>query len=343
MKYIKKVGILLGIALVLQLSTLLYIEKYYLVEKKDIGSDKLIKTRGKNGETAKVKIPKAAENIEVSGDGKYVAYYENTDLKVVNVETLEIDKMKFEDNTKVSLFKWVPGKERIILGGKQEDKYKSSIIFAYLDLKEKNNYKPLGIINMADKKSEVGEIECSDSDGVIYVKINNAGSRYSIYKLNGDGSVQKIQLKTYSIGNIEIMKKEDKLFYEDSALNKIYTYGTGKNIDMKGLGKVSLLSVDKEDNIYIAQIENDKIKKMYWGKQDKSVEQWESVVPKDVIDIKDIKFNMDGRVFVNNNLKGMVTEISTGKETYYKGTFLQLYAEGVASISGEYLTRTKFN
>jgi len=342
MRYIKKIGILLGIALVLQLSVLLYIEKYYLVEKKDIGSDNLTKQRGKNGELGKVKIPKTAEHIEVSGDGRYVAYYEDTDLKVVNVDTLEVSKMKFEDNTKVSLFKWVPGKERIILGGKQEDKYKSSIIFAYLDLKEKDNYKALGTINLSDKKSEASEIECSDSDNVVYVKINSTGSRNSIYRLNGNGSVEKIQLKNYSIGNIEIMKKEDKLLYEDSALNKIYTYGTGKTIDMKGLGKVRLLSVDKEDNIYIAQIENDKVKKMYWGKQSKSVEQWDSVVPKEEIDIKDIKFNMDGRVFVNNDLKGLVTEISTGKETYYKGTFLKLYSEGVASISDDYLIKTKY-
>jgi len=341
MRYLRKFLLFLGIAIVLQSSVLFYIDRFYLVEKKD-QSDTAGKQLNKKEKLGKVQIPTGADNIQASWDGKYVSYYENAELKVVDTETLEINKMKFEDNTKVSIYKWVQDKNRIIIGGKKEDKFKNVVSFAYLDLKEKDNYKAIGAITMPDKKSEIGEIECSNSEDEIYVKLNNVGNRNSIYKLKSKGGTEKLQLKSFSISNIEVLKQRNQMLYEDGTARKIYIFGAAKPIDVKSIGEARLLSVDKEENIYVAQMENSKVKSIYWGKQIDSVEKWNSKQLEREIEIKDLILAQDGKVYVNDNLKGSVVEVSSGKAIFYKGKFLQLYADGVASIWGECLVKTKF-
>lgn len=341
MRYLRRFLLFLGLAVVLQLSVLFYVDKFYLAEKKDSsnGANKQINKEDKLG---KVKVPSDAKNIQMSWDGRYVSYYENEELKVVDTDTLEISKMKFEDNTEVSIYKWVNDKNRIILGGKQKNKFKSIVSFAYLDLKEKDNYKALGAITMPDNKSEIGEIECSSSEDEIYVKLNNVGNRNSVYKFNGKMSVEKLQLKSFSIGNIEVLKQQDKLLYEDSAMTKIYISDKAKPIDLKKIGEARLLSVDKEDNIYVAEVDNNRVKRVYWGKQIDDFEKWSSKQIEGDIDIKDLKLTPEGKIYVNSNLRGSVIEVDSGKETFYKGNFLQLYTDGVASIWGENLVKTKF-
>jgi len=341
MRYLKRILLFLGIAIILQLSVLFYIEKFYLGDKKDSIS-KTAEQTDKKDKLGKVQVPKGAENPQISWDGRYISYYENAELKVVDTETLEVSKMKFENNTEVSIYKWVKDKNRIILGGKQEDKFKSIVNFAYLDLKEKDNYKPLGSITMPDKKSEVGEIECSSSEDEIYIKLNSPGNRNSIYKLNGKKTVQKLQLKGFTIGNMEVLKQQNKLLYEDSALKKVYAFVAGKTIDIKTIGEARLLSVDKNDNIYVAQLQNNRIKKIYWGNENENFEKWNSKLLNEDVDIKDIKLTPDGKLYINNDLRGSVVDVDTGKELFYKGNFLQLYADGVASMWGENLIKTKF-
>lgn len=43
-----------------------------------------------------------------------------------------------------------------------------------------------------------------------------------------------------------------------------------------------------------------------------------------------------------NNLKGIVKEVATGKETSYSGKFIQVYSSGVASIKDGKLVKTNF-
>jgi len=341
MRYLKKFLFFIVIAVILQVSTLFYIDRFYLGENKEDSSG-IGQQIEKTDRIGKIEVPKGAENIQISWDGKYVSYYEDTELKVLDTETLEISKMKFEGNTKVSIYKWVQGKNRIILGGKQEDKFKNIVSFAYLDLKEKDNYVNMGSITLPDKKSEIGQIECSNSEDEIYVKVNNGGNRNSIYKLNNKRIVEKQQLKSFSIGTIEAFNLQSKLLYEDSAVNKIYCFGTGKTVEIKTIAGARLLSLDKEDNIYIAQLENSKVKKIYWGKQKDSFEKWNSKLLSEEAEVKDLKITAEGKLYINNNLKGSVVAVDSGKETFYKGNFLQIYTDGVASIWGNNLIKTKF-
>jgi len=44
-----------------------------------------------------------------------------------------------------------------------------------------------------------------------------------------------------------------------------------------------------------------------------------------------------------DSTKGTVTDPKTSKETAYKGIFLQLYSDGVASLSDGNLVKTPFN
>jgi hypothetical protein len=94
-----------------------------------------------------------------------------------------------------------------------------------------------------------------------------------------------------------------------------------------------LIAADEEDKLYIGSLEGEKVKKIYYGLVKESTDKWKSVDLNIPAEKKDIYVSPEGNIYVNNNLKGVVTDITTQKETVYKGKFLQMYNGGIASIS----------
>lgn len=50
-----------------------------------------------------------------------------------------------------------------------------------------------------------------------------------------------------------------------------------------------------------------------------------------------------GKIYINDNLKGIVTEITSGKQYVYKGNFVQIYEGGIASINDGKLQKVTLN
>jgi hypothetical protein len=345
MKGIKKFGILLSVSLIVQLGGLYSLEKFYFEDKNEGKSNIADSVIFKQKETNLIDVPSDATQVSLSFDGSYLAYYEGTELKVVNTSTLEVKKVQFEEKTKVSFYKWVPNKNTIIMGGKQKDTFNESIKFIYLDIKDKNSgkeqYKDLGTVVLPDKVSEVEDIEFSSSNETIYIKINHAGNRNSIYTLNGKEFIEEVHTNSFFVGQIQAMKKEDKMLYEDSTFHKIYVNGEAKPIEVKGVSNPRLISIDSEDNIYIAQTEGNKVKKIYYGKRSQSSDTWRSIDIKDEVNVKDVIVMPQGKIYINDDLKGSITEVVTGKEFFYKGNFIQLYSDGIATVSEWKLLKIK--
>ncbi|KEH97512.1 hypothetical protein Z962_03065 [Clostridium botulinum C/D str. BKT12695] len=68
--------------------------------------------------------------------------------------------------------------------------------------------------------------------------------------------------------------------------------------------------------------------------------RWDRMPLDKSVDKKDIFVSRDGKIYINDNLKGVVIELGSNTEIKYKGTFLQMYDGGIASISEGKLVET---
>ncbi len=163
-----------------------------------------------------------AENILVSYDAKYLSYYENEELKIVNCKDGKIKNIEAEDGTKISFSEWLPDRNRMLLVEKKSDDESSNLVLYSYDVAKGEKVK-IKDLAWSDTKSEVEDIQLSTLTGVIYVKVSNNGiSRSSIYRIDRMGDMTKINTIPKFVSNIALLRHEDKLVYEGSVYNKIY-------------------------------------------------------------------------------------------------------------------------
>ncbi|MPM72616.1 hypothetical protein SDC9_119592 [bioreactor metagenome] len=184
---------------------------------------------------------------------------------------------------------------------------------------------------------------------MIYVKATLEGGRSNIQSINIMKRINKVSTQSYFIGDIRIIPNDDRIAYEDFTKNKVYVTGKSKAINIDGVDKLSLIDVDDNDNIYVGELEGDylkgasKFKSIYYGTTSEDSNNWKKISLNEVVNKKDIYISRDGKVYINDNLKGIVTEVSSNKQTPYKGIFVQMYDDGIASISDDKLITVKLN
>ena len=338
MKIFKRILLWSSFSIILQLSGLLYINNYFLSNNSDFKISKVVNNKKAN---ASVYIPEGAQNINVSYNGRYIAYYDKDVLKVISTITGEVKTIEFNKGVKVSYYKWLSDRNRLLIAEKHTSNSGNKFELAYYDV-DKGSKDVIKELTLADKKAEVTEIEASPLTNIIYIKITLNGNRNSIYWLNIMSDIAKIDTKTNVIGNIRLIPHEDKLVYEDSINNKIYITKEKNNLNINGVLKPSLISVDNNDNIYIGSVVNKGINKLYYGALDQDPSTFKVIDLGREVSKNDIYVSMVGTIYVNDNFKGVVKDISTGKEYIYPGTFVQIYEGGIVSLSESKVLKTEF-
>ena len=338
MKIFKRILLWASFSIILQLSGLYYINNYFLSNNSDFKISKVVNNKKTNAE---VFIPEGAQNINVSYNGRYIAYYEKDVLKVINTNTGDIKTIEFNKGVKVSYYKWLSDRNRMLIAEKHTSSSGNGFELAYYDV-DKDSKDVIKEINLSDKKAEVTEIQASPLTNIIYIKFTLGGNRNSIYWLNIMSDMAKINTKTNVIGNIRLIPHEDKLVYEDPVNNKIYITKESSNLNITGVSKPSLISVDNNDNIYIGSMVNKSINKLYYGSLGQNSTNFKVVELGAEVSKSDIYVSMGGTIYVNDNFKGKVKDITNGKEYVYPGTFVQIYEGGIVSLSERKVIKTEF-
>lgn len=342
MKVLKKVVLWVIISLTLQLSGLFYANKYILTSDTSPIKTKKIANKTTKSPEIKVDIPDDAKNISLSYDGRFVAYYQDEDLKVIDTKNAQEKNVDFGDDVQVSFYKWLSDRNRMLIAEKSNSKFASNFKLAYYDV-DKNVKEDVKDLDWADKKSEVADIQASPLTNVIYVKVANGGERSSIYWVNIMKELKKVETKAYVIGKIRIIPHEDKLVYEDLTYHKIYATDQEQSIDVNGVNNPSLLGIDDNDTIYIGESDGDKVSKIFYGGIKEDTSTFNSINLNGSVDKDDIYVNSEGNVYINDNFKGIMTELKSGKQYKYPGTFVQIYENGIASVSDGKLVKTSIN
>ncbi|MEI8217154.1 MAG: hypothetical protein WCF96_08640 [Eubacteriales bacterium] len=334
MRVIKNIIICIIISLIIQLSGLFYIDNFFLDSSFALKSQKIVDLMT----NAKINIPNNALNINTSFDAAYIAYYLNNELFVVDTKSGKSTNLSYSNNIKVSFYKWLPDRNRILIA----EKDKNNLSISYYDI-DKGQMDNITKFPMLSSKSEVVDIVASPLINVIYIKVENGPQRVSVYWVNVMKSEKRISTRTNNIGNIEAIPHEDKMVYENLTDNMIYATGSRSALEFNGTTKLSLLKVDNNDMVYIGAIDNNNnINKIYFGTLNENTASWGVLNFGIPVNRNNLFITASGAVYVNNNLKGTITDINTGKGLAYRGSFLQLYSDGIASLNKGTLVKTLF-
>jgi len=336
-KVFKKMIICIIISLIIQCGGLFYLNNYFLTSNTTVKSQKLVDSNTSNKPTvSKDKVPSDATNINVSYDASYISYYVNDDLYVVNTITGKSVNVSSSNGVKISFYKWLPDRNRMLIVETEN----RNLSLSYYDVTQSQKSKVSDIL-MISSTSKVMDIEASPLTNVIYIKVKNGYKYYSIYWVNIMKSRKKIITNSKYVGNIQVVPHEDKMLYEDLNNNKVYATGEINALSFIGSTKSCLLSIDNNDQVYIGDVDSsNNIDKIYFGTLKGS---WKSIPLSTPVSKDDLFVTTSGKVYTNDRINGTLTESQTGKEITYKGTFLQLYSAGIASLSDGNLVKTPFN
>lgn len=342
MKIFKRFTIWIAISLILQFTALFYVNNYFLSSQIKLKTKKVVKSEPKKVQV-NVDIPEDAKNITVSFDGRYVAYCEENNLEVVNIETGDKKNLEFDDGIQVSFYKWIQDRDRILIAEKEDSEDSSKFELSYYEV-DKNIKENIKELDWSDKGAKIDNIQESHLTNVIYVKMENEGARTTIYRLNIMKEMEKVPTNSYMIGEIGILYLQDKLIYEDKVHNDIYITDNDEPLAIQGIeNKPVWVGVDENDRIYIGDEKDGKISNIYYGNVDSGSSNYQIINLNQYVDKKNVFVMPSGKIYINNNLQGIVEEVGTGKQYTYKGNFIGIYDGGIASVSNGKLETTLLN
>ncbi|MBU3192235.1 hypothetical protein K9O30_22730 [Clostridium bowmanii] len=334
-KVFKKMIICSMISLIIQIGGLFYLNNYLLTSNATVKFQKVEDSSNKTS-VSKANVSSNATNVNVSYDASYISYYLNNELYVVNTITGKSFNVNSSNGVKISFYKWLPDRNRMLIVETQS----RNLSLSYYDVTQSQKSKVSDIL-MISSASIVKDIEASPLTNVIYIKVKNGYKDYSIYWVNIMKTRKKIVTNSKYIGNIQVVPHEDKMVYEDLANNKVYATGPNHALNFSGSTKSCLLAIDNNDQVYVGNVDsNNNVDKIYYGKLGGS---WKSTPLSMPVSKNHLFVTASGKVYINDKTKCTVTEIQTSKETTYKGTFLQSYSDGIASLSDGNLVKTPLN
>ncbi|MCB2292945.1 hypothetical protein LGK95_05340 [Clostridium algoriphilum] len=332
MKWLKRISIWIIVSLSLQCLGLFYLDHYFLGTGSKVVTKKVVENQSTKSKNVDVKIPEKAENLLVSYDAKYLSYNVDEKLKIVNCRDGKIKTIDAEDNSIISFSEWLPDRNRMLLiEKKSNDESSNLVLYSYDVLKgEKLKVKDLA---WGGSKPEVEDIQLSTLTGVTYVNVSSEGNKSTIYRIDRMGEITRINTIPSFVSNIALVRHEDQLVYEGLVYNKIYATGRQNPISIDGVDKLTLIGTDDDDNVYVGELKDNLVSKVYYGKTSEDTQQWKSVNLVKPASKNDLFISKNGILYQNDSLKGVLTEINSGKQTSYVGKLYQLYNKGVMSVA----------
>lgn len=336
MKILKRITLWIIISLAVQFGGLFYANNYLFASNTNVQTKK-VENNVKKAKEVDINIPDGARELKVSYDGKYVSYFENDEMKVVNTKNGDVKKVEL-NGAKVSHYIWLSDRNRMLLSEKKSSSSSKTLITFYdVDKGMKDDVKE---IELGNSRSEVTDIQASPLTNVIYVKASNGTKRSSLYWLNIMKELKSVDVEAYNIGRIALAPHEDKLLYEDSTKKKVFVTGNDASLKIEGAKSLCLIGVDGEDNAYVGDLQDENVTQIFKASLKEKNRRWEKIDIGTSIKRASLTVDCNGKIYANDELQGTVKEIGSGKVTTYKGKFIQMYSDGVASISEGKLIKT---
>ena len=291
MKNFKRVIIWALLSLSLQAGGLYFLERMYFKHSSDF---KVEKVEAKPVE-ANVTIPNNIEDVKVSYSGRYISYFNNDKLYAINTKNGEENEITIEDSNEILYADWIENVNRIILVIRDiNDRVQ---LYTY-DISSRTEHKIKELGNYYNSM-KINGLEVSSKTGVKYIAITMGSSRPTIYRIDINETLTKVSHNIKKLGEIAAFQNKDILICEDESRNSFYSYTNGKS---KG----------------------DKIYRIVYGSLDTKEGEWQSLALDESKNKEDIHVTGNGEILINDNLKGMVLNKTTGETISYKGKFVSM-------------------
>lgn len=341
MKWMKRISIWIIISLSIQGLALFYLNQYFSAIDSNVVSKKVEDDKSDKVKNIDIIVPENAENILVSYDAKYLAYYEDKQLKIANCKDGSVKNIEVDEENIISFYEWLPDRNRMLFVERKSDGNSNDLVLYSYEVSKGEKVK-IKDLDLSDAKSEVEDIQVSTLTGVTYVKVSNINALTTIYRFDRMGTMTRINTIPKFVSNIELVRGEDKLVYEGLVYNSIYVTNSYDAITIKDVDKLTLIGTDDDDNIYLGELKDNITNKIYYGQISENTSEWEDIDLQNSSEKKDLFVSSTGEVYQNDSLRGSVKEIKSGIITSYKGKLLQLYNRGIVTLVGNKISFVSF-
>ena len=363
-KYTKIFTFGLAAFLIIEVGALIFIDKSYLAENtNDITVQQIKNDVTSDATVAKMELAGSEQDIKVSYDGKFIAYTQNGELQVANIQTGAKSTLKMAENMKLAYYKWVYDRDRLIVA--ESSKYNSYVKLYTLETKALksqvntsstfdstasvsevepeeirdtiNNQKVS--IKMPTSDYKITDIDCSTSTVITYLKLTNSNGNSRLWKLNlPNENKMYSSISTRTIGKIQSLKDQPELLYENTTKGNVCVAGQGM-LTINGTSKYQILGFDKLDNVYLAKGNSKSVSEIVYGslmKKNTSTDELEltlkpemtSVKLEKSVDIDKIYVTFDGSIYTVDDVNNEITNVISNKKVTYSGKFVSFYSKG---------------
>lgn len=330
MKWYKKIIVWAALSLILQVGGLYVLDTFVFKHSSNFASKKIDLSAEK---TAKVEaiIPNGGENISVSSNGNYLTYYLNGVLYLENAKTSESNKVTTEDEGTIIYSKWFSDRDRLIIVEKVKKDDEDVIqLVTYEPKKQVTTL--VGEICTYEEGMEVKKISNSSLTGVYYIDIYKGGLRSVLYRIDINDDKTLVSLQSTVLGNMEVLPHKDRLIYEDTVNKKFYITSPDAELSFSSNKNLTLLGIDRQDVVYVGELNGEKVSSILYGSVDDKTSTWKSLALSSVVGRDEIYFNNNSEILINDNLKGVVKNLTTGAEVEYDGKLIQINEDFIVTI-----------
>ncbi|MGN0143739.1 MAG: dipeptidyl-peptidase IV [Clostridium sp.] len=329
MKLYKKIIAWAMLSLIIQIGGLFILDKFVFQHSSHFKSNKM-DIEKQNTKDINAKIPSGAQNVNISYNGKYLTYYENEVLYIEETKTGIKSEVKTEDNGEILYYKWLSDRDRLVITEKVVKNGEPIIQLITYSPKDSSISYVTDICNYEDDM-EVTKITESTFTSVYYVDIYKGGLKSTVYRIDINNDKEKVALQASVLGNMQVIPHVDRLVYEDKISNKFYVTSPNKQLTFNSNKNLTLLGIDRNDVIYIGELNGEKIASIIYGKVDEDTSSWQTITLDAVVNRTDLYFNNKSEILINDNLKGAVKNLKTGVEVEYEGKLVQIKEDFIAT------------
>lgn len=330
MKMFKKIIAWAMLSIILQVGVLYFLNNVVFKHTSEFKSN-ILDLKKDNTKDIKATISSTAENISVSYNGKYLSYKEGDTLYLEDSKTGKSTQVTTEDKGTIIYYDWLPERDILVIAEKVEKDKESKIQIITYDASSSSETLVKEVCSYQENM-KVKKISASIFTGVYYVDIDKGGSKDVVYRIDRNNDMQEVNLKTYILGNIQVIPHADRLIYADKIKGTFYVTSPNKQLNFNSNKKLTLLGIDRNDVIYMGELNGDKIASITYGKVDDDTSTWKKVTLDSVVNATDIYFNDNSEILINDNLKGSVKNLTTGNEVEYEGKLIQIKEDFIATV-----------
>ncbi|WP_334311818.1 dipeptidyl-peptidase IV [Clostridium beijerinckii] len=329
----KKLIVCMVLSLLLQVGSLYILNNFVFINSSEFSSKK-IETKKDLTKDINITIPKDADNIYLSYEGRYLIYSKDKTLYIGETKTGKENQIKTENNEEIMCYKWLDNRD--ILAVVEKVKKNGSERIQLITYNAIDSSKTLvKEICKYEKNIEVKNITASILTGVYYIDINKNGSKSLVYRIDRNDDLKKVDINAGVLDNMQTMQHEDRLVYQDKITGKIFVTSPNKQLTFSSNKKLVLLGIDRNDVLYMGEVNGDKIATVIYGKVNENTFSWKKVAINSPVSRNDLYFSNKSEILINDNLKESVKNLTTGEEIEYEGKLIQMKEDFIVTMDGK--------